>query len=348
MKDRQPLHAGRVHLEPVNGQQNTFDMTMADGATEQGTPLNKATFLKDATAALYGLTNAVPDDVFAWLGRFNEHYWMRRAVSTFEEKTDITALTAVTTTEGARSIQYSNSISIDPYTGELTLVNPSTVGIVRSGEGAQTLAELSPCYITNLAFNANKVLYLPEGSTSGNINSSTIGYSSSAVQLGYNTAIPVKAQNVKSRVEKGVVECVFSTNRNAYPDSGIVDGYEYEYLGVPFEKLPTAPQIETGSYVGTGTYGASNPNSLTFSFKPKMLMIACYNYVPTIDGTTNDQKGITILMDMVSGEYGLIQNYGSQLYCKYQENVLSYYAGQKYASVQLNTSGTIYYYLAIG
>ena len=29
-------------------------------------------------------------------------------------------------------------------------------------------------------------------------------------------------------------------------------------------------RIETGSYVGTGTYGASNPNTLTFGFVPKV------------------------------------------------------------------------------
>ena len=39
-------------------------MVRADEATEQGTPLSKATLLADDTAALYGLTgDAVPDDV---------------------------------------------------------------------------------------------------------------------------------------------------------------------------------------------------------------------------------------------------------------------------------------------
>ena len=33
-------------------------------------------------------------------------------------------------------------------------------------------------------------------------------------------------------------------------------------------------KIQTGSYVGTGTYGASNPCSLTFTFEPKMLIVA--------------------------------------------------------------------------
>ena len=33
-------------------------------------------------------------------------------------------------------------------------------------------------------------------------------------------------------------------------------------------------QIYTGSYVGTGTYGQANPNSLTFPFEPKAVLIA--------------------------------------------------------------------------
>ena len=36
--------------------------------------------------------------------------------------------------------------------------------------------------------------------------------------------------------------------------------------------IPTA-KIETGSYVGTGQYGAGNPNTLTFSFEPKVVFI---------------------------------------------------------------------------
>ena len=70
MKDRIPTHVGRVKLVPVAGQTNVYDMEMADDPVEVGTPLNKATFLTDATAALFGLTDAaVPDDVFALLSQ---------------------------------------------------------------------------------------------------------------------------------------------------------------------------------------------------------------------------------------------------------------------------------------
>lgn len=38
-------------------------------------------------------------------------------------------------------------------------------------------------------------------------------------------------------------------------------------------------RIQTGSYVGTGTYGASNPCTLTFDFVPK-LMLMSWNGAP--------------------------------------------------------------------
>ena len=68
MKDRVSIYPGRVKLVPVAGQENTYDMVRADSPTQDGTPLNKDSLLKDATAALYGLgSDAVPDDAFASL-----------------------------------------------------------------------------------------------------------------------------------------------------------------------------------------------------------------------------------------------------------------------------------------
>lgn len=70
MQDRVPLHPGRVKLTPVSGQENTYDMTRADEPTQEGTPLNKSTLLKDTTAALYGLgADAVPDDMFTRIAK---------------------------------------------------------------------------------------------------------------------------------------------------------------------------------------------------------------------------------------------------------------------------------------
>lgn len=64
MKDRTPTYPGRVRLTPVAGQENVYDLVMADEPVEEGTPLNKASLLTDATAAAFGLTDAAtPSDV---------------------------------------------------------------------------------------------------------------------------------------------------------------------------------------------------------------------------------------------------------------------------------------------
>ena len=70
MKDRVPTYPGRVKLTPVSGQENTYDMVRADEPTQEGTPLNKASLLKDATAVLYGQgVDAVPDDILSILSK---------------------------------------------------------------------------------------------------------------------------------------------------------------------------------------------------------------------------------------------------------------------------------------
>ncbi len=78
MQDRVSLYPGRVKLEPVAGQANLYDLTRADQPTQEGTPLNKASLLKDATAALLGLgTSAVPDDAFLVLALGSGYYGYR-------------------------------------------------------------------------------------------------------------------------------------------------------------------------------------------------------------------------------------------------------------------------------
>lgn len=69
MKDRVPTpgQEGRVKITPESGGAAYYaKLEMADNPTQAGDELNKATLLKDATAALYGLgADAVPDEVLA-------------------------------------------------------------------------------------------------------------------------------------------------------------------------------------------------------------------------------------------------------------------------------------------
>lgn len=67
MQDRVPVNPGRVLVTPENGGAAYYaTLTRADNPTQEGTPLNKANLLTDATAALFGLgANAAPNDVLA-------------------------------------------------------------------------------------------------------------------------------------------------------------------------------------------------------------------------------------------------------------------------------------------
>lgn len=60
MKDRIPVYPGRIQLVPSAADDDLFVLTRADEPTQEGTPLNKASLLSDATAAAVGLTGDNP------------------------------------------------------------------------------------------------------------------------------------------------------------------------------------------------------------------------------------------------------------------------------------------------
>lgn len=352
MQDRIPLYPGRVKMTPVAGQANTFDTVRADDPTQEGTPLNKATLLKDATAALFGLgTGAVPDDVFAELGKYKQYWWRRRTpsyVQYIEQRSDIQSTYDII----RRSIPltYSKDIHITPETGEISLVSPTKLEL---GNGERedaervgsTLAAEAPCYIQTTVENGAGIYYLPLGTTYSALDSTTLrrNYGSYYYVILNYPASPQGqvVTSVPSNVPAGEWEYLTSRDRNAYPDSGTQDGYEYEYLGVPFDNAVTAPKIETGSYVGTGTYGASNPNTLTFGFKPKMVIIS-------VNGTSTYGGAIFMYGQTRSSYTGVAYNVETSYMpiLTWNENSVSWYSTHR-AYYQLNETYT-YNYLAIG
>lgn len=114
-------------------------------------------------------------------------------------------------------------------------------------------------------------------------------------------------------------------------------------------------KIQTGSYVGTGTYGASNPCSLTFNFVPKLLSITTYNTdnldSPNYGGICwiNGSK-YTLNSTYVYNSSGY-SNMAS--YVTWNNNTVQWY-GESYGSYfngsypQMNIQKRTYLYVAIG
>ena len=105
-------------------------------------------------------------------------------------------------------------------------------------------------------------------------------------------------------------------------------------------------KIQTGSYTGTGTEGSSNPNRLTFNFVPKMVIVAntgsSLSYYSPSFLVWVGQGG-----DHVSTGTGNIFSLSNKTLSWYGPAYTGAGAGT-YAANQFNTSGTKYYWVAIG
>lgn len=105
--------------------------------------------------------------------------------------------------------------------------------------------------------------------------------------------------------------------------------------------------VETGSYVGTGTYGSDNKNSLTFGGVPKMLVVSA-----GASGTYSSRTNT--LMIILYGMTGLVMtsmdsstnNNITAVEISQSGNNISWYSTDT-AEGQLNKSGKTYYYVAL-
>ena len=106
-------------------------------------------------------------------------------------------------------------------------------------------------------------------------------------------------------------------------------------------------QIESGRYMGTGKYGANNPNILTFNFVP---------YFVAVLGNNNSLAGVTRQVIMVRSANrahtiasGYSQSYGhsADIVVNWNENSVEWYSTSN-AVYQQNYSNHYNYYIAIG
>lgn len=123
-------------------------------------------------------------------------------------------------------------------------------------------------------------------------------------------------------------------------------------------------KIATGTYSGTGTYGESNPVSLTFSFEPKVLFISS---AAAVTDTKYRSSALLYCTDADSLQtnfyyksqwnkgvyswevYAADDNSGMIALMRVQRsgNTVSFYNGSN-EHAQLNSSGVTWRYVAIG
>lgn len=137
--------------------------------------------------------------------------------------------------------------------------------------------------------------------------------------------------------------------------AAIPAGTTIEYLG----KLGDKARMQVVSYVGTGTYGSSNPCSVTFNFPPKVVRLlgeisSGGNFTVCSIYPKNTNYGIhsailftKALTTTYKARLGFSENNYTASYCKISQDgktVTWYNNGDD----QINTAGYTYYFLALG
>lgn len=148
----------------------------------------------------------------------------------------------------------------------------------------------------------------------------------------------------------GTTAADFVTEGQKIPSKGVYGyGPVAGWLNViPYWAKDAGVRIATGSYVGTGSHGASNPNSLTFPFVPKLVFI----YAVNTSNSSRDQATFlfeapfyTYLMtNSTSGNADGSASFAAS--AQFNGNVMSWYGGN--AVQQFNTNGTVYHFVVIG
>lgn len=348
MQDRVPLYPGRVKLTPVSGQTNVYEMTRADQPTQEGTPLNKATLLQDATAALFGLgTDAVPDDMLNALAHTGDlHVWKRTQNGAVDYPVspnpdayqvgdnaqpagyalgDIQSGSfklAGRNVSGAPQVDSYSSISVDDYG------NASTKDLVGSITDSN-LVNSATAAVAQTIFPGN--FFIVGGSD---------GYGSTYFKRGKVYYAPADAV-LEFHATSGN-----STNYITISKYQEVTGYasipadtSIEYLGQLGDKL----RIVTGSYIGTGKFGTSNPNTIEAGGKIKLLVIS---------GKAGNNSCISVVVP-----YGVPNITEGDADAGYADLTLTwtdtgvswYYQtfGPNGAPLQMNITGETYRYVAI-
>lgn len=346
----------------------------AIGWSQMPTFLNKFNLLKDETAELFGLDSGIVlDEMFSWLGKYNTHWWSvlhgQAGKGYNEARTSATTLNKLIGMSReysySQTIYYSKTVTIDQSSGAVSLSNPQSM-TVSGGTGTavpeqhlKNIIALAPVYITNLYDSPTTVFYIPEGATYTdylfNTSQETFGLlrfdSGYGIILNCGTHCAKPAQIVSSQIYSipaGETTYEHSTDRNAFPDSGTVNGLTYQYLGVPFQKFPSVPQIAIGSYVGTGKAGNNNKNSLTFGFTPRLVVIS----------DASNEVMVMSCRDVQTGCHWHTSSAIYYCYCQVSGNTVTWWntaimpvlGSQDGASAngQKDSSGTTYYFLAIG
>jgi hypothetical protein len=169
----------------------------------------------------------------------------------------------------------------------------------------------------------------------------------------------------------GIDELIYTRKKDAFSAGDNGNGLIYTYYGIPAEEWFTnkaassvssnSTKVQTGSYVGTGAYGSSNPNKIIFNFVPKLIFITG-TWTSSVSGSSNSYYRATIDAYTLDGtakqgamRYECINGANSNtvtaygdLYAYISGNTVYWYSTYGDSYKQLNQDNVRYNWIAIG
>lgn len=329
MRDRQPTQPGRVKITPENGGEAFYAvMEMADEPTDVGTPPTKANLLKDATAVLFGRDqNATVDNVLADIGIYMQYWWKARSVEGHYEPVSGESQTLyLTRGPGAAdyTLSYSSDVEINQTTGSVTLVNPTVVEDVWYTKDVS--ATVRGKYVSTSMESG--IYFVGSDSVFNYRNDDRVYYST------LTNCSQITSKYVESI---GNYYYLRSSDRNAYPVAGVVDGVEYIFLGKPFDNAVSAPRIVTGSYVGDGT------KTKTLNFDGDVVFLIVTGAWGAYSGANED---FSMIMNPDHGGYSALTSSNNQAAGTVTKSGNSITWTGSTGNMSGNVSGSAYHYIA--
>ena len=209
--------------------------------------------------------------------------------------------------------------------GSISLANPTSGSAGGSYNGAPTY--LSGKFLKFVSISGNGGTTLNEG---------VIYY------------IPSNA-TIKIGSYAGYVDAEIDRYQPVTGYAAIPAGTIIEYMG----KLGDKARVQAGSYVGTGTYGSSNPCSITANFKIKFAVIT------NAKSNSSDVSGTAFFLPFALNETYTRHAYAMFDYDSGDQNQYNnakkskdgktlYWYNQERANDQMNVSSRIYFYVLFG
>lgn len=352
------------------------------GGDDPLTPGDIGAYTKDETltpdtAAKFGLgEEATPNDVLSSIGEYRLHRWRVSVSETTGTKGFHTDVDLIENASASDSflVQYSSQYCIDEQ-DRMTLASPRSLSVPATHPERVT-DRLVGNYVT---FGGESIYYFSNRSSIGlwtrypYVTDPETGEPTPDTSNGTTVFQAVLVQPV-SVTENVDVSYVTSSSKDEYPEessstSGIgtsrITRTVYSYLGMPLDKAANAAQTEdlaametqlmsyvnetgvkivSGTYLGTGLVGAENPKTLTFTFKPILVIVTADSGAGVIPGS------VFIAGQTQSDGLGSNDNpaYGLQLRLTWGDDRISWYSTSGDAEKSLNYDGQLYHYFALG